>query len=203
MIGALATHYARALADVVFAPNSALAPADAVEQLRSLEELISGSKDLERALLSPAVLKSRKEAVVSKLAGELGVHRIIRNFLLVVVSHRRTKELSAMRQQFEAVVDERLGWIPAEITSARELRAANKEQIERALGAKLGKFIRAHYTVDPELLAGVRARVASREYDASLRGRLENMRQRLAVSHSNIETRATATRRRAPGPVRP
>jgi F0F1-type ATP synthase delta subunit len=58
-----------------------------------------------------------------------------------------------------------------------------KEEIERALGGRLGKFIRAHYRVEPHLLAGVRARVVSREYDATLRGKLENMRQRLAQSH--------------------
>ncbi len=183
MAAALAIHYARALTDAVFGANSGLSPQDAVAQLRSIESLISGSKDLERALLSPAVLKARKEAVISKLADDLGLHRIIRNFVLVVVSHRRTKDLNAMRQEFEILVDERLGWIPAQIASARELNAAQKEEIERALGAKLGKFIRAHYSVDPELLAGVRAHVASREYDASLRGKLENMRQRLVSFH--------------------
>jgi len=63
------------------------------------------------------------------------------------------------------------------------LSAQHKEELERALGSKLGKFIRAHYKVEPDLLAGIRARVASREYDATLRGKLEHMRQRLASSH--------------------
>ncbi len=183
MAGALATHYARALADAVFGAKSGLSPQDAVAQLRSIESLMSGSKDLERALLSPAVLKTRKQAVISKLADDLGLHRLIRNFILVVVSHRRTKDLKAIRQEFEILVDERLGWIPAQIASARELRPEQKKEIERVLGTKLGKFIRAHYTVEPQLLAGVRAHVASREYDASLRGKLESMRQRLAASH--------------------
>ena len=183
MAAALASHYARALADAVFGAKSGLSPQDAVAQLRSIESLISGSKDLERALLSPAVLKKRKQAVISKLADDLGLHRIIRNFVLVVVSHRRTKDLNAIRKEFEILVDERLGWIPAQIASARELSPAQKEEIERVLGKKLGKFIRAHYNVQPELLAGVRAHVASREYDASLRGKLESMRQRLAASH--------------------
>ncbi len=183
MAAALPTHYARALVDAVFAPKLGMAPQAAVEQLRSIETLMSGSKDLERVLLSPAVLKARKAAVISKLADELGLDRLIRNFVLVVVSHRRTKELTAIRREFEILVDERLGWIPAQIASARELKPAQKEEIERALGKKLGKFIRAHYKVDPELLAGVRAHVASREYDASLRGKLENMRQTLASTH--------------------
>ncbi len=180
---ALASHYARALADAVFGPNSGLSPEEAVNQLGAADELISSSKELQRAMLSPAVLKTRKRAVISRLSDELGLHRVIRNFLLVIVSHRRTKELPAMRREFQLVVDERLGWIPADIASAKELAAAQKEEIERVLGTKLGKFIRAHYQVDPALLAGVRARVASKEYDATLRGKLESMRQRLAAAH--------------------
>ncbi len=180
MTGALSLHYAQALAHAVFAPNSGLSPENAVKQLRSAESLVSGSKELARALLSPAVSKSRKNAVLSKLAEDLGLHRIIRNFLLVVVSHRRTNELAAIRRDFELAADARLGWIPADIASAHELNPQQKEQIERALGTKLGKFIRAHYTVDPSLLAGVRARVASREYNATLRGKLQAMRYRLA-----------------------
>ncbi|MBV9155729.1 MAG: ATP synthase F1 subunit delta [Acidobacteriaceae bacterium] len=178
---ALAAHYACALADAVFAPNAGISPQDAVIQLRAAESLVSGSKDLERALLSPAVTQNRKKAIVSRLADELGLHRLLRNFLLVLISHRRTSEFPAIRQEFELVVDERLGWIPAEITSARELNAQQREQIERVLGTKLGKFIRAHYKVDPAILAGVRARVASREYDATLRGKLDSMRQRLTA----------------------
>jgi F-type H+-transporting ATPase subunit delta len=179
MTDALSTHYARALADAVFAPNSGLSPQDAVAQLAATESLISGSKELHIALLSPAVSKARKTAVISTLADQLGLHRIMRNFLLVVVKHRRTYELSPIRQSFEMLVDEQSGWIPAEIASARELAAGQREEIERALGTKLGKFIRANYKVDPALLGGVRAHIASREYDASLRGKLESMRQRL------------------------
>ncbi|MBV9404140.1 MAG: ATP synthase F1 subunit delta, partial [Acidobacteriaceae bacterium] len=177
--GALATHYAGALADAIFAPNSGIRPEDAVSQLRMAEELISGSKELQVALLSPAVTKNRKIAVISKLADALKLHRIIRNFLMVVITHRRTHELKGIRQSFELVVDNRLGWVRAEVTSGRELSAPQREEIERALGTKLGKFIRAEYKVDPALLAGVRARVASREYDATVKGKLESMRQRL------------------------
>lgn len=182
MQGALASHYAHALADAVFAPNSGLRAEDAVQQLRAADDLISGSEQLQHALMSPAVNKKRKSAIVIRLADEMGVDRKIRNFLLVLVSHRRIKELSAMRRSFEEVVDERLGWMPAQITSAQELNPQQRETIERALGSKLGKFIRANYQVDPALIGGVRARVASREYDATIRGRLEHLRQRLAAT---------------------
>ncbi len=182
MVNALATHYAHALADAVFGPNAELAPEEAVKQMSAAEELISGSQELSNALLSPAISKDRKAAVIGKFSDELKLHRLIRNFLLVVISHRRTKDLLGIRQEFAAEVDKRLGWIPADIASAQELSPQQKEELERTLGAKLGKRIRAHYQVDPALLAGVRARVVSKEYDASLRGKLEGMRQRLTAS---------------------
>jgi F-type H+-transporting ATPase subunit delta len=181
MVNALASHYAHALADAVFASNSGLAPEEAVKQMSAGEELISGSEELSNALLSPAITKDRKAAVISRLSDELGLHRLIRNFLLVVISHRRTKDLAGICQEFAAEVDKRLGWLPADIASAQELSPQQKEEVERTLGVKLGKMIRANYRVDPNLLAGVRARVASKEYDASLRGKLEGMRQKLTA----------------------
>ena len=181
MRGALSVHYARALADAVFRHDSGLSPQDAVEQLRNVEEIVTGSRDLQLALLSPAVKKVRKVALLGKLSDELGLHRLVHNFLSVVVSHRRTSELKNIRMGFEDVVDERLGWVHAEIATARELSPAQREEIERVLGTKLGKFIRADYKIDPSLLAGVRARVASKEYDATLKGKLESMRQSLQI----------------------
>ncbi len=182
MVDAVSRHYAGALANAVFAPGSGLSPKQAVEQLKSAAALIAGSKDLESALLSPAVTRSRKKAVIARLSDELGLHRLVRNFLLVVVSHRRTRDLKEIEKNFDLIVDERLGWIPAEIASARDLTPEQRQRIEKTLGSKLGKFIRAEYKVDPALIGGVRARVASREYDATIRGKIDSLRQRL-VAH--------------------
>ena len=181
-MNALSVHYAQALADAVFAPDSGLSPKDAVEQFRSAENMITASHDLHTAMLSPAVSREKKQAVISKLSDMLGLHRVVRNFLLVVILHRRMLDLKAMRESFEEVVDSRLGWVRAEIASAHEVAAPQREEIERALGSRLGKFIRATYVVDPSLIGGVRARVASKEYDATVRGKLDNMRQRLAAN---------------------
>ncbi len=184
MSGAVPTHYAQALADAVFRPESGLDPRAAIEQLKQIEEMIGSSSDLQLVLNSPAVNKRRKAAVLSKLADQLGAHRLVRNFLLVVATHRRTAQWKEIEARFEEIVDERLGWVHAEISSAQELTAEQREEIERALGLTLGKFIRPNYTIERSLLEGVRARVASKEYDASLRGKLESMRRRLKAEQA-------------------
>jgi F-type H+-transporting ATPase subunit delta len=181
MQGALSDHYAEALTNAVFAPGSGLKPDEAVRQFKLAEGIISGSKELVAAFLTPAVGKAKKMSIISRLADEMNIHRLIHNFLLVVVQHRRVPDLRAMRESFEEIVDLRLGWVKAEIVSARTLDKDQREEIERALGSKLGKFIRANYLVDPSLIGGVRARVASKEYDATVRGKLDHMRQRLTA----------------------
>jgi F-type H+-transporting ATPase subunit delta len=182
MTDALSHHYSQALASTVFASGSGLTPEEATKQLAAATAVITSSQDLERILLSPAVNKSGKQAVIGKIADALGLHRLIKNFLLVVVSHRRTRELPAMQKSFDLIVDGRTGWLPADITSAHELTTEQRQEIEKALGTKLGKFIRAHYRVDPALIGGIRAHVASKEYDATVRGKLEGLRSRL-VAH--------------------
>src|SRR5258708_10457653 len=139
MAGALGGHSASALAEAFSAPTWGLPEKPAVTQLRDAETLVSGSKELQLAFDSPAVGKQRKMAVIAKLADMLELHRLVRNFLLVVVTHRRTRDLRDMRQHFEQVVDARLGWVPAEVTSARELGEPQRKEIERVLGSKLGK----------------------------------------------------------------
>jgi F-type H+-transporting ATPase subunit delta len=181
MTGALGVHYAHALADTVFTSESGLKPEQALAQLGDAVSTVDGSKELQDALLSPAISKDKKIKVVSDLAELLGAHRIIRNFLSVVVTHRRIRELPAILREFRQIVDEKLGIVSAEIVSAKELTGQERQQVEHALGQKLGKSIRANYRVNPSLLGGVRARVASREYDATLQGKLQALRQRLVA----------------------
>ena len=59
--------------------------------------------------------RAKKTHIVGQLLNELGVNRLIRNFLMVIVEHRRTHELDRIQSSFEEAVDERQGFVRAEI----------------------------------------------------------------------------------------
>ena len=180
MTSAVASRYARAFADVVLAHQAELPPNTAVLQLRSIEELLAESGDLRHALNSPAVRSSQKRALISKFADTLGVARLVRNFLFVLIDHRRIAILSQIREAFEAEIDQRLGFARAEIISAQPLDQPQTALVEAGLTQMTGKQVRAQYRVDPSLIGGVVARVGSTVYDGSIRGQLENMRRQIA-----------------------
>lgn len=177
MASAVANRYARALVDLVLAPNSPLSPEQAVEQLRAVEQMVSGSEELRNALLTPAIATSRKRAVMRKLLEEIGSSRMIRNFTFVIIDHRRIGKIAEIREAFELLLDERRGFVRAEVTSAVPLDDQRRGNLETELSRMTGKRMRLRFAIDAGLLGGVSARIGSKMYDGSLRGQLLRMRR--------------------------
>lgn len=180
MASALASRYARALADVVMAHGADLPPPEAVAQLCAIENVVAESSDLRHALGSPAVRLSQKRAVLKRLAENLNLKPLTRNFLYVLIDHGRMGILGDIREAFEAEIDQRLGFLRADVASAQELDSGQTSAIEAGLTRMTGKQVRARFRIDPSLIGGVVARIGSTVYDGSLRGQLETMRREIA-----------------------
>ena len=180
-LSAVAARYANALADVVTAGSSALNPQQAVAELRSFDALLRGSAELHNALVTPAVPGSRKKAVVGRLADLLQLSRVSRNFLYVLIDHRRIASLSDIIRTFEEVIDARLGFAQAAVSSAGELGDAERRALTERLERLTGKRIRTRFSLDPALIGGAVARVGSTVYDGSVRGQLAALERRLSA----------------------
>ena len=177
----IASRYARALGDVLLPSTSGVDPRQVLEQLGAFNALLAESADLRSLLLSPAVPPARKRAVVSRLAERLGMPTLIRNFLYVVIDHRRVDLLREIREAFENLVDERQDVVRADVSSAAELSAAQRDQVAAALSRLGGKLVRCRFSADPELLGGLKAKIGSTIYDGSVRSQLEALRRRLVA----------------------
>lgn len=178
MLSVVARRYAKALADVV-ATDSQLNPAEAVSQLRAIEAIVKSSQDLRNVLASPAVVPSRKRTVLARLIEPLGVSARVRNFLFIVIDHRRIHEFASIIEAFEHLADERLGFVRADVASAHELTDAQRAALGAQLSRLSGKQAKLRFTTDVALMAGVVARVGSTVYDGSVRGQLERLRVKL------------------------
>jgi F-type H+-transporting ATPase subunit delta len=180
-LSAVATRYANALADVVTARGSSLAPEAALAELRAFESALRESPELRAALETPAISPSRKKAVVGRIVDVLKISPVTRNFLFVLIDHRRTGSFGEIVHAFQASLDERTGVLPAEIASASEMNEAERAALAAELGKLTGKRIRMTYAVDRSLIGGVVAKVGSTLYDGSVRGSLESLERRLSA----------------------
>jgi F-type H+-transporting ATPase subunit delta len=170
--------YATALADIALEQGAA---EPVKKQLEDFGAAYAESAELRSVLSSPAVERTAKHGVIEKLTARMGASRIVRNFLFIVVDNQRTHLLPEILQTFETVIQQRQGVAEAEVTSAAQLTAPQKTQLQQTLERLTGKKIQAKYSLDPALLGGAVVRIGDTIYDGSVRNRLNQMRARLAA----------------------
>jgi F-type H+-transporting ATPase subunit delta len=118
--------------------------------------------------------------VAEALVKRLGASRTLRNFLCVVLDHRRTRLLPEIQKALDQQLDQRLGVTRAEVTSAHELPQSDQARLQAVLQQLTGHRVEAKYKLDPELIAGTVVRIGSTIYDGSVRTRIEKLRHQLA-----------------------
>ena len=176
MNGAVASRYAAALADVALEQKIA----DRVKSdLAAFAEAFSSSPDLRNFLESPAVARDAKQKVIENLGARMDLAPAVRNFVHLLVDHRRMEMLREIQQAFLGELNNRLGIAEAEVTSARELSAAERQQLTAAIERRTGKKIEARFREDRSLVGGAVVRVGSTVYDGSVREQLTRLRQQL------------------------
>jgi F-type H+-transporting ATPase subunit delta len=172
----VARRYATALADVVTKNGDV----DTVRtELKSWEELIRSSVDLQNAFLNPSIGHASKERVLESLVQRTRPSRTTSNFLRVLLKNDRLGELDEINRRFEAELEERSGVVTAHVTSARELTDGEKAQLQANLAKLTGRMVKLEFGIDKDLIGGVVTRIGSTVYDASVKTQLENLREEL------------------------
>jgi F-type H+-transporting ATPase subunit delta len=166
--------YARAFADAVLSMGQD--PAEALQEAQAIADLVNQSKELREVWETPSISADQKRAVLDAIVAREGFSRTVRNFVAVLIDHRRVKFLGPIVKQFEQELDRRLGFVEAEISSARDLSPGEKTELEAQVARTTGKKVRARYARETSLLGGAVIRVGSTIYDGSVKGQLERIR---------------------------
>ncbi len=150
---------------------------DAVEQdFAKFATAWKESADLRDAARSPLIDPQEKAAALTAVATKLGVSDLGRKAIGVVALNRRAAELPMIASAYRTLVARERGARQVEIVSARPLGEAEKAAIVESLSKQLGAKIEAETSVDESLIGGFVARVGSRQFDASIKAKLDALR---------------------------
>lgn len=173
----IAQRYASALVDVSLEEKDGEKTG---QDLGAFIQLFRDSADLRNFLSSPSVPRPSKHSVIEKLVARLGGSQALRNFLFVVANNQRIPLLPEIHQEFVRQLHERRGIVQANVCSAQKLTDQEEAHLRKVLEHLTGKKVEAQYRLDPNLIGGAVVRIGSTVYDGSVRGQLEQMRQRMA-----------------------
>ncbi len=172
--------YARALAEIVTQTGLDVRAIDG--ELGDFADAWQESADLREVFLDPSIAVSKKVAILDKLTPRLGLSKTVRNFLAVLANHERMEAFLEVLSAYRSEIRSILGIAQVEFTTARPLDEQERQKILERVGALAGAKVEAKFYQDKSLLGGAVLRIGSTVYDGSVRGRLEQLKEKLAAS---------------------
>ena len=154
--------------------------AGAVDKVRgdllTLEGLIKESQDLRRLIASPVFSSEDKGRALVAVAAKAGVDMLTAKFLGLLASNHRAGSLPAVIAGYKRLYDKQRGVVSAQVVSAVKLTAKQLDGVKAALRQSLGQDPEIVTEVDPAILGGIKVKVGSRLFDASLKTRLDSLK---------------------------
>ncbi len=149
------------------------------DRLDRLAELLADER-VDRLAGNPALPHEERERVLREALGwDAGDPAF--NLVRLLVRRGRTRLGPAIAREFRRLVQRSSGIVAATVTSATELSPAEQTAIRERLEAMTARRVDLAVQLDPSLIGGVAVRIGDRMIDASVRGRLERLRERLVA----------------------
>ena len=132
-------------------------------ELRTFVSSVVYSSDIKLSGLLAVTKKAKLKPMTNKLLG-------------VLAANRRLGELFPVINAFEKLYAAHKGIVSAEVVTAVPLSEPQLDDLKKTLAKTLGQSAEISTSVDPAILGGLKVRVGSRLFDASLKTKLDSLK---------------------------
>jgi F-type H+-transporting ATPase subunit delta len=175
-ISTVARPYAEAVFDLADKSGSLAQWSATLANLAAAAE----NPDVRQLLGNPRVSAAALVDMLVAVSGDASPE--VRKLLEALAANQRIAALPAMRDQFEALKNERESTVDARIETAFPLEGADLAGLVADLERKFKRKVRPEVTVDTSLIGGVKVTVGDQVIDGSVRGKLAAMAASLTAA---------------------
>jgi F-type H+-transporting ATPase subunit delta len=172
-ISGVAGRYATALFDL--AQEAGAVDAVAAD-LAKIEAMIAESSELAHLVRSPVFSREDQGRALAAVLDRAGIGDLVRRFLGVVAANRRLFSLPQTIRAFRQLVAAHRGQVTARVNTATPLSDPQIAALKSALSQAAKADVDLDIWVDPALIGGVVVQLGSRLVDASVRTKLQNLK---------------------------
>jgi F-type H+-transporting ATPase subunit delta len=166
--------YAQALLE---AAGKANCSDQVVDELNSIVgDVFKSSPKLESVFENPRIEGSDKAAMIDRVFGGK-LHGTLLKFLKVLATRRRLGSLRSIAKSATEMQDAAAGRLQVQVTTAQPLDSNSLGKLTTQLKQVLSADVRVTTKIDPEILGGLIVRVGDTLFDASVDGRLKQMKR--------------------------
>ena len=173
IVSGMAGRYATALFELALEEKAL----DSVAaDLDTFGALLDQSEDLVRLVRSPVFSAGEQVRAIKAVLEKAEIGGLTAKFLGLVAENRRLFAVRDMFKAFRTLLARHKGETRAEVVVAEPIAEPHLAALKEMLKAAADKNVILDVKVDPSILGGLKVKLGSRMYDASLKTRLNSIR---------------------------
>jgi F-type H+-transporting ATPase subunit delta len=178
----LSVTYAQSLLELANQRNQA---SDIGAELEGIGEILENEPVFRDYLADPAIGDAERTASLEKIFRGR-VSELVYNFIGVLNNNGRLRILGQIVSAYDALLEEQIGNVEVDVTTAQRLSADELEQVRHKVSDTIKKNAIIHQYVDETIIGGLVIRIGDKVIDASVKQQLASMRQQLMAAAQKV-----------------
>ncbi len=175
MAGKLEKVYADALFELAIEDNTL---DEIYNEMIAVCNVLNENPDFVKLLGIPTVSNEEKKSLISNCFEGKVCDKVF-NFLNVLCDNGRFKYYSSITDEFKALYNDKNGILEVEVVTTSSLSDNLRQKLLEKLSKNSGKKIILNEKIDPSIMGGIVLKYNNTQIDASVKARLDNMRQQI------------------------
>jgi F-type H+-transporting ATPase subunit delta len=149
------------------------------EEFGDFAAAVEASPELRGLLRNPRIDPRAREQALDAVLGS--ADELFRNFVRLLGEKNRIDQIPEIHEEFELLLAREERVLRLDLTTAFELSDAEAVEIATKIEEASGRKVETTRSVDPSIIGGIVVQAGSLRVDASVRGRLNQLRQELVT----------------------
>lgn len=157
-----------------------------LEQMHLLNKILTDSMDVRFVLQSPVISKPDKMKVIKAFGKKFNFEDVLLKFFKVIIKNARFEILSAIIEEYEALLAKSKGIKSVVIETAAKLGKKELAVLQKYLEDKLQKTVNLDIIENKSLIGGVVIKYDSLLYDFSFNGAINKFEKALKGARAGV-----------------
>ncbi|MBP8626478.1 MAG: ATP synthase F1 subunit delta [Syntrophorhabdaceae bacterium] len=150
-----------------------------LEELNLILDFFAKEQRLSRPLMLPILEMNKRKDILGEVLKTFKVSVPLANMFMMLLERNRMRYLTAIRDVYSELVDEKEGRVRGTVWTAYPLDSETKKRIEGALKEKLKKDVILDAIEDNALIGGVKVSLKGTIIDGSVKRQLETLKENI------------------------
>ena len=168
--------YSRALFEVA----SESKELDKIESdIKNFYSILNSSKEIQSFIQNPTHSLDNQYEAIRILSDKLNFSKNLKNFFYLLIQKRRIFFVKKIIESFLKLCSSKRGEVKASLISSKILSDKELNEISQDISKFMGSKIKFDYSVDENLIGGLKLQLGSFMIDTSIRNKLKKIEQRM------------------------